>query len=238
MLTADLITPRLRRSSTTLTIELLDEQEPHWQKIAGELIALLQSQVGHSHASWAQALEAYIGDCLDYVVIRGLAKVLTDAATFTPPVTGVPPAVVRERLFVRGPVFEERDVFHAQTRKEVVQEAAAELGLSGEQVETALFADRPSHAILTDAGPAWTSADLLARYNLELTRGVLYWASQLHIDVVGGYKDLWKSRTQKGPVLKEPPLEAASVYKDLWRYIKLFKLMFWARPAARRRLPY
>jgi predicted nuclease of restriction endonuclease-like RecB superfamily len=44
---------------------------------------------------------------------------------------------------------------------------------------------------------------LLARYNLELTRGVLYWASQLRIDVTGSYKDLWK-------------------------YLKLFKLMFWA----------
>ena len=203
MLTADLITPRLRWSSTTLTIELLDEQDPRWQRIAGELIALLHSQVGCSHASWTQALEAYIGDSLDYVVMRGLAKVLTDAAMFISPITGIPPAVIRERLFVYGPAFEERDVFHAQTRQEVVRDAATELGLIEEQVETALFADRPSHAILTDAGPPWTSADLLARYNLELTRGVLYWASQLRIDVAGSYKDLWK-------------------------YLKLFKLMFWA----------
>ena len=204
MLTADLITPRLRRrSSTTLTIELLDEQNSHWQQTAGELIALLHSQIGCSHASWTQALEAFTGDSLDYVVIRGLAKVLTDAATFTPPVTGVSPAIIRERLFVYGPVFEQRDVFHTQTREEVMQDATAQLGLTGEQAETALFADRPSHAILTDAGPPWTSADLLARYNLELTRGVLYWASQLRIDVAGNYKDLWK-------------------------YLKLFKLMFWA----------
>ncbi|MGH2496908.1 MAG: DUF790 family protein [Ktedonobacteraceae bacterium] len=203
MLTADLITPRLRWSSTTLTIELLDERDPHWQQTAGELIALLHSQVGCSHASWARALEAYIGDSLDYVVMRGLAKVLTDAATFTPPATNVPPAVIRERLFVYGAVFEGRDVFHTQTRQEVVQGAATELGLSEEQVETAIFADRPSHTILTDLGPSWTPENLLARYNLELTRGVLYWASQLRIDVAGSYKDLWK-------------------------YLKLFKLMFWA----------
>src|ERR1700676_967259 len=203
MLTADLIPPRLRWSSTTLTIELLDEQNPHWQQTAGDLIALLHSQVGRSYASWAQALEAYVGDSLDYVVIRGLAKVLTDAAAFTPPVTGVLPTVIRERLFEYGPVFEERDIFHAQTRQEIVQDATSELGLTGEQVETALFSDRPSHALLTELGPAWTAADLLARYNLELTRGVLYWASQLRIDVAGSYKDLRK-------------------------YLKLFKLMFWA----------
>jgi uncharacterized protein len=203
MLTADLITPRLRWTSTTLTIELLDEQDPQWHQVAGDLIALLHSQVGCSHASWTQALEAYIGDSLNYVVMRGLAKVLSDAATFTPPPTGVAPTVIRERLFAYGPVFEARDVFHTHTHREVVQDAAAELGLSEELVEAALFADRPSHTILTDAGPPWTPADLLARYNLELTRGVLYWATQLRIDVAGSYKDLWK-------------------------YLKLFKLMFWA----------
>ena len=207
MLTADLITPRLRWTSTTLTIELLDEQDLRWHQIAGELIALLHNQVGCSFGSWTQALEAYIGDSLNYVVMRGLAKVLSDAATFTPPATHVSPTVIRERLFSYGPVFEARDVFHTQTHSEVVQDAAAELGLSKEEVEAALFADRPSHTILTDAGPPWTPADLLARYNLELTRGVLYWASQLRIDVAGSYKDLWK-------------------------YLKLFKLMFWATQEA------
>jgi uncharacterized protein len=205
MLTADLITPRLRCSSTTLSIDLVNEQDPHWQQTARELIVLFQNQVGQTHTAWTQVLEAYIGDRLDYVVIRGLAKVLTDAALFTPPVSAVPPAVLRERLFTYGPVFEGRDIFHAHTRQEVVQDVASELGLGGEKVETTLFADRLSNALLTDLGPAWTSADLLARYNLELARGVLYWASQLHIDIAGGYKDLWK-------------------------YLKLFKLMFWARP--------
>ena len=54
-------------------------------------------------------------------------------------------------------------------------------------------------------GPAWTAQELLVRYNLELARGVLYWASQVQIEVHGGYKDLWK-------------------------YLKLFKLMFSALP--------
>jgi predicted nuclease of restriction endonuclease-like RecB superfamily len=52
-------------------------------------------------------------------------------------------------------------------------------------------------------GPAWTAQELLVRYNLELARGVLYWASQVQIEVHSNYKDLWK-------------------------YLKLFKLMYWA----------
>lgn len=206
MLTSELITPRLRCTRDRLTINLLDEQDPHRLQTAGELIALFSGKVGCSRTCWDQALEAYIGDRLDYIVIRGMAKVLTDAATFTQPVTTLPPTVLRERLFAYGPVFESPDVFHTRTHQEITEGIAAELELSPQQIEETLFADRPAHFILADAGPKWSPSDLLARYNLELARGVLYWASQFHIDVTGNYKDLWK-------------------------YLKLFKLMFWASPA-------
>ncbi len=92
-------------------------------------------------------------------------------------------------------------MFHHQTRTEVVRQAAYDLDVSDEQVEQMLFADRAANAFLNDIGPAWTPEALLARYNLELARAVLYWASQLSIEVSDGYKDLWK-------------------------YLKLFKLMF------------
>lgn len=89
----------------------------------------------------------------------------------------------------------------------MIQNVATEFSLSEEQVEIALFADRPAHYTLTDVGLASTPIDLLAPYNLELARGVLYWANHLQIEVTGGHKDLWK-------------------------YLKLFKLMFWAQPTS------
>ena len=61
--------------------------DEHWQRTAMELILLLKSHAGQSQAAWQQALERYVGDRMDYQVIRGLAKVLTDAATFTPQMT-------------------------------------------------------------------------------------------------------------------------------------------------------
>jgi len=201
MLTSDLVTPRIRCSATTLTVAFLNEQDAHWQQTARELIVLFAGQRGKTLTAWVQALETYIGDRLDYVVIRGLAKVLTDAATFSALAAPLPPLVVRERLFAYGPVSNSADVFHPQTRTEVVRQAAYDLDVSDEQVEQILFADRAANAFLSDIGPAWTPEALLARYNLELARGVLYWASQLSIEVSDGYKDLWK-------------------------YLKLFKLMF------------
>ena len=204
MLTADLVRPRLRVTAGELTIALLDEHKRSWLQTASELIALLRRQVGHSRAEWERAVDAYAGTRVDYVVVRGLAKVLSDAATFTPPPLPLPPAALRERLFAYGPVFPTPQLFHPPTRDAVVATVAAELGLGVEQIAATLFADRPAASILQDAGPQWTPAGLLARYNLELARGVLYWASGLHLEVHGSYKDLWK-------------------------YLKLFKLMFWAR---------
>jgi len=181
---------------------MLDEHNPYWLQTAQDLITLLQSRVGQFQADWNQALESYEGERIDYFVVRGLAKVLTDAATFAPLETLLPPAQLRERLFSHGPLFATAQLFQPQTRYDVMQGVADELGISPEQVETTLFADRPAKYMLRDAGPEWTPEGLLARYNLELARGVLYWASYVQIEVHGGYKDLWK-------------------------YLKLFKLMYW-----------
>ncbi len=205
MLTADLVRPRLRLRGSELSIEMLVEHDPFWLQTAADLIALMRGQAGQSQEAWERALEAYEGERVDYLVVRGLAKVLTDAATFTPLATSLPPVQLRERLFACGPVFNMPYMFHPQTRHEVVQSVAGELSLPVEEVEATLFADRPATYLLSDAGQEWTPGDLVARYNLELARGVLYWASHITI-------------------------EASSDYKDLWRYIKLFKLMFWAEP--------
>lgn len=207
MLTSDLIMPRIRCSATTLSVAFLNEQDAHWQQTARELIALFADHFGKTQTAWTQALETYIGDRLDYVVIRGLAKVLTDAATFSALEAPLAPLVVRERLFAYGPVSNSADVFHSQTRTEVVRQAAYDLAVSDEQVEQMLFADRAANAFLSDIGPTWTPDSLLARYNLELARGVLYWASQLSIEISDNYKDLWK-------------------------FLKLFKLMFEAEKVA------
>ncbi|MBK9751278.1 MAG: DUF790 family protein [Chloroflexi bacterium] len=88
---------------------------------------------------------------------------------------------------------------------------AAHFDLSVDTIERALFADRPAEYVLAAVGQAWTPADLIGRYNLELARGVLYWSSQMRVDIHDGYK-------------------------DFWRYLKLFKLMFEAQAAPRRRL--
>jgi predicted nuclease of restriction endonuclease-like RecB superfamily len=204
MLTGDLVRPRLETRGGELQVEMLDVTI-HWRKTAAELIALLQRHVGQTQAIWQLALEAYEGNRTDYNVIRGLAKVLSDAATFSTVPTPIAPAELRARVFTHGPAFATSTLLQPETRDVILKEAAAEYGLSHQQAEGLLYADRPAAYTLTDAGPPWTPDTLIARYNLELARAALYWADQMQVHIYSGFKDFWK-------------------------YIKFFKLMFWATP--------
>ena len=206
MLTSELIRPRLRIHGSNLRIEMVNEQDPSLQQKAHDLICLFNRHRSQSQAAWEEAVRAYEGTNVDYVFIRGLAKVLTDAAIFKPLTTPLPPTTLREHIFSYGPVFEKPDLFHPTTRQEVLRDVADTLELSLGELDEFLFADRGGSYRLMDPGPAWTPVTLLARYNLELARGALYWASHIIIEV-------------------------SSNYKDLWKFIKLFKLMFWAEPA-------
>jgi predicted nuclease of restriction endonuclease-like RecB superfamily len=204
VLTGDLVRPRLRKRGTQLEVEML-AANAHWRRSAQDLITLFRQHVDQPRYDWENALTAYEGDRTDYIVLRGLAKVLSDEATFTPLDSPFLPGELRERIFARGPVLASVDLFHPQTREDVLQALADELDLMPDDIDRLLFSDRPAEYLLTDAGPEWSPEALIARYNLELARGVLYWASRMTIDVYDGYK-------------------------DFWRYLKLFKLMFWASP--------
>ncbi|MBZ0292622.1 MAG: DUF790 family protein [Anaerolineae bacterium] len=205
MLTGDLVRPRLSNVGGKLKIDLLDAEHPRWQHTAADLIALMQQHVGQPQQAWEGALAHYEGDRIDYTVVRGLAKVLSDAATFTPLVTSISPTDLRAYLFQQGPAFERPDLFFPQTRDDIIRDTGQHFGLTAEQVETLLYADRSAAAILNDPGPVWTPYDLIARYNLELARAALYWCDGMTIEIY-------------------------DTFKTFWRYLKLFKLMFWANP--------
>jgi predicted nuclease of restriction endonuclease-like RecB superfamily len=159
--------------------------------------------LNHPRRELEAALEEYEGDRLDYPVLRGLAKVLSDAATFANE-PQVDPSDLRAALFTRaaerGPVVAHPDLLHPSIRERILSEVAESFGLTPAQVEHTIYADLPGEQLLLELGPKWTAQELVGRYNLELARGLLYWASEMRLTVQGGYKDLFK-------------------------YLKLFKLM-------------
>ena len=203
MLTGELVRPRLRKRGSQIEVEMLNPTNRYWLQTADDLIALFQQHFNHSRAEWETALEQYEGERTDYIIVRGLAKVLTDMATFE--MIDVPFSLseIRQQVFALGPVFTRPDIFHPQSRGDVFAAIGEKYGVSGKIIEAALFADLSGAYILTEIGQPWTPPDLINRYNLELARGVLYWASEMRVAIHDNFK-------------------------DFWRYLKLFKLMFWA----------
>jgi uncharacterized protein len=203
MLTSDLIRPRVRIWGNEIMSEPLSPTDLRGLRTAAELIELFQAHRNHPRWELDAALEEYEGDRLDYPILRGMVKVLSDAATFAnePPVD---PAELRAALFKlaaeRGPVAAHPDLLHPSLRETLVREVAEAFGLTPTELERTFYADLPEEQVLVDVGKQWTAQDLVERYNLELARGLLYWASEMRLTVQGGYKDLFK-------------------------YLKLFKLM-------------
>jgi len=203
LLKSELIRPRLEIREGQVKPRRLPA-DYRYLAIAGELTDLFQRHVGCSRGQLAGALRDYEGDSLDYPIIRGLAAVLEARCTFDSRPPADPPDL-REDLFRRGPVTGKPDLFSPATRQQVLAETAARFGLTVEEVERALFADLAEEQILVDPGGPLAPGDLIARYNLEVARGILYWAREVRLVVKDGYKDLFK-------------------------YIKLFKLMYTITP--------
>ncbi|MEW5985679.1 MAG: DUF790 family protein, partial [Chloroflexota bacterium] len=168
-----------------------------------ELAALFRQHTGRARGALYEALRDYEGDSLDYPILRGLAAVLEARCTFgaEPP---MPPAELRAALFGRGPVTYQHDLLSGAGREQVVAETAAAYNLAADQVEAALFADLVEEQLLLNVGEPIGPGEIIGRYNLEVARGILYWARELQLWVQDGYKDVFK-------------------------YIKLFKLMHTVR---------
>lgn len=182
MLKSELIKPRLDVNGGQVVARRLPV-DYEWLDVANELRGIYQAHVGKSRGALAAALRAYEGDSLAYQVLRGLTAVLDTACTFNNE-PAIEPAVIREALFVQGAVV-------GAEREARIRETAVSYNLTPEQVETALFADLADEQIMIDIHlPSPT--ELIQRYNLEVARGVLYWAREMHLTVQDGYKDLFK----------------------------------------------
>lgn len=202
MLRADLIKPRLDIQGKRVSPKQLPTDYATLP-LATDLINLIQAHVGLRRGDWAEAVRAYEGDSLDYPIIRGLAAVLENRCTFgnEPPLD---PVELRHHLFPQGPITHVPDLFSPKSRAQLIAETATHYDLTPEQIELSLFADLQEEQVLLTTGDPLAPADLIARYNLEIARGLLYWA-------------------------KEVRLMVRDTYKDIFKYIKLFKLMHTVR---------
>lgn len=160
-----------------------DLVKPSFLKATPAIRELAEALLGH----WQGGIGARLGELEDaatpilhrsraLVVGRGLQKLLLDACVFADPPSA---ATLREEAFAASAALLAAP---ARTSDDHRAAVAERLALHADEVRDRLYADHPDQAVLT-AAPAWTATQLIPRYNLALTQGLLLFARSLTVTI-------------------------------------------------------
>lgn len=203
MLTADLVEARIVRGKI----------EPAYAGSANEaaleaaatLIALFQDGVGRTRGDLESELKQLGGVRKEYLLQRGLAKLLLDRCEFA---ANLPKDL--EASDVRRMVFEHaagqwlaagpRGIDADAVRAEI----AVRLGVAGAELPRLLYADLKEEQVIVKFAPL-SPRELIERYDLALCQAVLLRATRLEVAL---------------------PPQSAAVYRAIFRAIKFHQLLF------------
>ena len=182
MLTADLVRVSLRGGK--VHPRYIDASNESLLDSAARLIAIFGEYQGHRLGDLDEAIADHIGDSPDFMLQKGLVKLLKDRGTFEVS-SPRPPTEIREAVFRQAadhwPVGQRAPL---TSRDQVIGDAAAALGLSVEEVETHLYGDLKAEERLIEITLPTPEA-LLHRYNLALAQGVVLKAREITIHLPG-----------------------------------------------------
>lgn len=175
MLTNDLM--RVRIHKKVVRPQFLDTTNETAQSKAQHLVTLFEAHMGQTRQELEALVDEAIGYGTDFVIWRGLAKLLYDRTDFET-VAQADPVEIRRAVFeassLHGPVVDDA------TRAHVLGVAAVALDLTAQACEDGLYADLKASQRMTAYKPIKALA-LLDRYNLALAQAVLYRATSLTI---------------------------------------------------------
>jgi uncharacterized protein len=189
VLTRAHVAPFLRREGGTIRVTYLADPEGRAVEFLDRLCRLVRRLEGKPRATIVQALRRQERRVRDAARLAGIGKTLLDLCDFAPPAGAAEAPEVRAMVFrERGqrwpPVPGDHDVPYAAT--------AAALGLETDDVRRLLYADAPDARVLRRA-PRVDGRALLARYNVELARGVLLDAERLTVTARGGWRGIFRA---------------------------------------------
>jgi hypothetical protein len=208
VLTADLVRARIRGDDVRPFY--VRTAAPANLELAQALIRLFQAHVGKRYGELADSLREVVGADTDFLLHRGLAKLLLDRSELRVDAP-LEPADLRRAVF-EAAAQTYKDTAGDFDRRAVLEAAGARFSLGTAQTESALYADLKEEEVVASfrpCDPAW----LLERYNVALAQAVLLRAVKLRVEV--------------GP-------QRPSVYRELFRSMKFHRLLHRIEGAAER----
>ncbi|MXV61133.1 DUF790 family protein [Natronorubrum sp. JWXQ-INN-674] len=145
--------------------------------LAARVIGTYQGHVGESRSTLEDSLTELEADAEDFKLVRGFAALLERDATFETDAT-VDPERARRAAFEAA---EAVGVVTDDERTMALVRAGESLGVSADDLESALYADLEEREVLAAVEPRWDPEELLGRYNLSLTQTALFDATELRI---------------------------------------------------------
>ncbi len=152
-------------------------------RLAEKVIDVYQNCIGKNYGFILEQLRR-IENADNYKKVRGLAKIVERECEFEM-CTHLDPLAVRTFLFERGYVtkLSEREV--------ILREAAEYFGVSVEEIEKAMFADRDEEKVLVSV-PEITPSKLVKRYNLSLLQTLIFNCLRLSFWISTNHKDVFR----------------------------------------------
>jgi predicted nuclease of restriction endonuclease-like RecB superfamily len=192
MLTKDLL--RYRIEGGQIRPAFVDPDSPRYRHTASELFKVCRNSVGKTRDELETAMERCAAGRTDYRIVRGLGKILMKFVEFEPR--------TQDAVKIRSAVFERAAnawpvVLHKRSppehdRQSILSEVAGCSVLTPDQLERGLYSDLPGRQRLIGFTAVCDPGALIARYNMELARGLLCWAERLTIDIEDSYQDVFR----------------------------------------------
>lgn len=200
MLTGKMV--RVRYARDRIVPYYLDTRDEGVQLVAEQLLEMFRAMERRTRGELEETIEEAFGDEAS-LLHQGLAKLLEDRCEFEV-VSGQPPDAVRAQVFRDATAQRQGDTaVTAFDRQAVLEQSAALLGISTDEVERSLFADLKSEQKLI-AFKDISVEHLLDRYNVALAQAVLLRAIRVTVSILG-----------------EPPQR----YRQLLRQMKFRRLL-------------
>ncbi|TQQ82641.1 DUF790 family protein [Halonotius terrestris] len=172
MLTKDLL--RVSRRGGSYRPEFIGRES---RPLAAKLIGTYQGHVGEKRGTLEEAVDAIEREEADFKLVRGFAALLDREGDFET-VAPLPPERARRVAFEAA---EAVGVASDDERERAIAQAADDLAVKPDDIESSLYADRDCNQELAAFDSRWEPDSLIEQYNLSLAQTALFDATEVRL---------------------------------------------------------